>query len=296
MLKNLSKRRKLLLGIGGGLLGLCLCVCVGFVALSRIAEADPANQATGTARTVARTTGTAQAIALATEAARPTNTPRPTDTPTSTYTPTPVNTPAPTQTLIPETATAAAMSAQATAARQATTTAQTATAEAKAAQNATATVQVAIARQATATAQAIAKATAAIEAYKSIPPKGTWGESVRGITVSIGDFRYQSAGGGMRYVAFGVRVDNETISTIHVNPFNCTLVDLDGATYTHDAETYSFWSNPLPAVDVSPGSHTYGGIVFQIPSNTGPAKFIYRDPSLFGPTIEIDLRRPPDEP
>jgi hypothetical protein len=187
------------------------------------------------------------------------------------------------------------MAATATGAAEATATfiaAPTVTARAATAAVGTAAAQATAAVRRTATAQARANATATIKAYKKVPPKGTWSKSQGGISVVVYDFEYRSASGKFRYVALGVRVDNDTNDSIHVNPFNCTLVDLGGATYDHDDETYGYFSNPLPGVDVSPGNHAYGGIVFKIPTGTGPGQFIYRDP--FGPTIEIDLTRPPN--
>jgi hypothetical protein len=136
-----------------------------------------------------------------------------------------------------------------------------------------------------------ANATAAIEAYRDSPPRGLWARTVQGIGVGIGYFDYRGAGYGYRFVTFSIRVTNQTKSTIHVNPWNCTLVDLDRASHSHDAETYG--SNfALQGVDVPPGSYAEGTIVFRIRSDTGPARFIYSD--SFGPTIEIDLRQPPD--
>lgn len=143
----------------------------------------------------------------------------------------------------------------------------------------------------TTTAVARANATAAIEAYRDSPPRGVWARTVQGISVGIGYIRYRSSGYGHRFVTFSVRVTNQTKSTIHVNPWNCTLVDLDGGSHSHDAETYGS-DYALQGVDVPPGSYAEGSIVFRIRSDTGPARFIYSD--SFGPTIDIDLRQPPD--
>lgn len=156
------------------------------------------------------------------------------------------------------------------------------------------------ASRATATAAVYATATAVIESYRQYPPKGYWGAHNNGVIVVVGDFRYertaayQSAGPQSRFVAFTMRVDNKTDSTIHVNPHNVTLVDLDGATYTHHIATYGYWRQPLQAVNVAPGNHTQGGLVFLIPRNTGPAKILYDAGGLiFRNVIEVDLTLPP---
>jgi hypothetical protein len=158
------------------------------------------------------------------------------------------------------------------------------------AQEATATMRAWVANSTT-TPVARANATAAIEAYRDSPPRGFWARTVQGIGVGIGYFDYRGAGYGYRFVTFRIRVTNQTKSTIHVNPWNCTLVDLDRQSHSHDAETYGS-DYALQGVDVPPGSYAEGSIVFRIRSDTGPARFIYSD--SFGPTIEIDLRQPPD--
>lgn len=160
---------------------------------------------------------------------------------------------------------------------------------------------IARAEQATATAQAVAQATATIEDYRRAMPKGYWFNVDSRIRVAVGDFRYENTAGyensGPRaeFVAFYVGVYNETGDTIHVNPHNVTLVDLDGRTYAHDSSTYSYWQEPLQAVNVPSGSRAEGGIVFLIDQDSAPAQIIYDTGGFFGGTIVVDLRRPPDE-
>jgi len=95
MLQKPSRKRTLFLGIGAGIVGLCLCSCVGFFVLAKIVESDPSVWATRTA----------EAIAQATETARPTSTPTLTSTPVATETPVRTSTPTkvltPTKTLSP---------------------------------------------------------------------------------------------------------------------------------------------------------------------------------------------------
>lgn len=181
------------------------------------------------------------------------------------------------------------------------------TAEAVAvAEQATATAQAnvqataAAAQQATEAAQVAAQATATIEDYRKKMPKGFWYETKDGVGVSVGDFRYvqstslYDSGRGAKFVAFGIGVYNQSDSRIHVNPNNVTLVDLDGNSYSYSKATFDYWSQPLDAVDVLSGNKASGGLVFMIDENSAPAQIVY-DIGLFGGTVVIDLRRPPDE-
>jgi hypothetical protein len=274
-------------------LTLFLISCTVIISVSLFIQSTPSYKATSTARAAA--TGTRQAIAEVTREAEAALAATQTAIAARKATATAIVA-ATTTGLANATATAQAAPTEtasaATASAATAIVAPTQTAGAVTATAATAIAQVTVVARKTATAQAHANATATIEAYKKVPPKGVWSAHRTGIYVTVGNFEYESAGGQYRYVGFGVRVDNDTDGSIHVNPFNCTLVDLNGATYEHDEETYSHYSNPLPGVDVSPGNYAYGGIVFRIPNNTGPGKFVYRDP--LGPTIEINLTRPPD--
>lgn len=167
------------------------------------------------------------------------------------------------------------------------------------AEQATATAQ-AQAAELAATEQAAAQATATIEDYRRAMPKGYWIEMDGGIGVAVGDFHYansagyENSGPSAEFVAFYVGVYNESGSTIHVNPHNVTLIDLDGRVYAHDSATYGYWSEPMDAVDVPSGSRAEGGIVFLIDQESAPAQIIYETGRFFGGTIVVDLRRPPD--
>lgn len=176
-----------------------------------------------------------------------------------------------------------------------------ATAEALAqAEQATAIAQAQAAERA-ATEQANAQATATIEDYRRAMPKGYWVEMGGQIGLAVGDFRYEntaryeSSGPNAEFVAFYIGVYNESGGTIHVNPHNVTLVDLDGRTYSHHTATYSYWQEPLQAVNVPSGSRAEGGIVFLIDQDSAPAQIIYDTGGFFGGSIVVDLRRPPDK-
>lgn len=86
---------------------------------------------------------------------------------------------------------------------------------------------------------------------------------------------------------------NRSDATIHVNPLNVTVVDLDGSTYGHDTATYSF-VKPMQAVNVLPGNSAGGMIAFLINDKTGPAKVVY-EIGLLEPTVIVDLTQPPDK-
>ena len=175
------------------------------------------------------------------------------------------------------------------------------TAEAIAAEQAAAATAQAAAQESTATAQAAAEAAATLDAYRKKMPKGFWYGKGGGVGVSIGDFRYEketplyAAGKGKKFVAFGIGVFNESGATIHVNPLNVTLVDLEGNTYAFSTATFDYWSEPLQAVNVLSGNQAQGGVVFLIPAETAPAKIVYETNTLFGDKIIVDLQRPPDE-
>jgi hypothetical protein len=146
----------------------------------------------------------------------------------------------------------------------------------------------------TATAEGLAK----VAAYRKVPPKGIWCEREGGITVCAGYFDYfnatdyYTAGAGNKFVKFSITVYNNTADAIHVNPFNVTLVDLDNRTYSRSSVGYTYFVTPLEAVDVQPGDHASGGIMFSIKSDSGPARVVYE--SFLGPTVEVGLRREPD--
>ncbi len=74
-----------------------------------------------------------------------------------------------------------------------------------------------------------------------------------------------------------------------------TLIDLDGRSYSYDAATFSYWDQPLDAVDVLSGNRAEGGLVFKIDSDSAPAQIVYDVGGLFGGKIIIDLRRAPDQ-
>lgn len=176
-----------------------------------------------------------------------------------------------------------------------------ATAQAQAqAEQATATALAQAAEQA-ATEQAIAQATTTIEDYRRAMPKGYWLEMDGRIGVAVGDFRYEntaryeSSGPNAEFVAFYIGVYNESGGTIHVNPHNVTLVDLDGRTYAHHGVTYTYWQEPLQAINVPSGNRAEGGMVFLIDQDSAPAQIIYDTGGFFGGSIIVDLRRPPDE-
>ena len=199
------------------------------------------------------------------------------------------------------------LDATATADAQATAYAAQTTEAVAAAEQATATAEAYVqvtataAQQATADAQIAAEATATIEDYRKQMPKGFWNDTKDGVGVVVGDFRYEQStrlydsGEGAKFVAFGISVFNESGSRIHVNPNNVTLVDLEGGTYSYNSATFDYWSQPLEAVDVLSGNKASGGLVFLIQQDTAPAQIIYDIGGLFGDTIIIDLRRPPDE-
>lgn len=147
----------------------------------------------------------------------------------------------------------------------------------------------------------IIQMTAEIASYRAAMPAGTWCERENDIVVCVYRFRYfystgiWRAGGGMKFVGFGIEVQNHGRSLIHANPYNVTLVDSDGRTYSHDPTTYSYWTTPLEGVDVRPGNYAAGGIVFHIRDTAAPAQVIVTT-GLFEPTVTVDLRRRPDSP
>lgn len=94
---KMTRGRFILIAFGVFFLVMC-CICWGTVRWSESVVNDPEFQATGTARFATRIQQTDEAIAAATEAARPTNTLTPTITPTETATPTATGTPTPSAT------------------------------------------------------------------------------------------------------------------------------------------------------------------------------------------------------
>jgi len=138
----------------------------------------------------------------------------------------------------------------------------------------------------------------AVDTWISTPPQGTWcvGGTHRG--VCVGDFRYvtemkyERAPSNGRYIAFAVVVKNFDTSSIHVNPVNVTLVMADGRTYAYSAQTFSYWSSPMDAVNVSPGDIAEGGIVFLVPNDVSPERVVYRG-GIWESEIVVDLRKPP---
>lgn len=148
------------------------------------------------------------------------------------------------------------------------------------------------------TVTAKAKATATIEAYRKSAPKGAWCDDTG--MVCVYDFRYfrssslYNAGSGGKFVGFGIQVENNGESTIHVNPTNVTLIDFEGRTYSYDVVTFDYFETPLQAVNVLPGNKASGGIAFKIPANSAPARVVY-EVGLLGPMVEIDLKRSPDQ-
>jgi hypothetical protein len=156
---------------------------------------------------------------------------------------------------------------------------------------------------ATATARAIAdaQATATIEAYVQTPPQGTWCNQNNQRGVCVGDFRYVNAiaytraPSNGRFIAFGVAVKNIRDSgDLHVNPTDVTLVMEDGRTYAYASETFSYWSTPLPGVDIAPGNVAEGGIVFLIPNDVAP-RYVYYEGGIFESEVVIDLFEPPED-
>jgi hypothetical protein len=150
-------------------------------------------------------------------------------------------------------------------------------------------------------ATADAARAAALAAYRTRPPQGKgWCVKDASIQVCAGNFRYDTeigystAGRGQKYVSCMITVFNNSNDTVSVNPFNVTLVDLDGASHSHDSAGYG-WSPALEGVDVAPGDHAAGGIAFEVAQGTGPARIIYRSNFLADP-LTIDLQREPDYP
>lgn len=144
-----------------------------------------------------------------------------------------------------------------------------------------------------------ANATATIRAYASSPPIGTWCDVGTAKGVCVGDFRYVNcisytcAPSNGRFIAFVVYVKNLDSSTIHVNPFDVTLVMENGLTYAHASQTYSYWAVPMQGVDIAPNNSAQGGIVFLVPNDVGPREIIYSG-GWFEPDIVIDLKAPPE--
>jgi hypothetical protein len=312
----------------GGCLGvigvLTACSCM-FVASIPAATARVEAQATQTSvavvqqspQTVRDTTATSQANAEATtqeafDAATATTETYLVATQTAVAAPTATtkaNEAATTTALAMQTATVEALAAATSTAVAVETAYAVQTAESiAAAEQATATAEAHIqatataAQQATAAAETQAQATATIEDYRNQMPKGWWMGQENGVGVVVGDFRYAreagyfSADPGTRFVAFGIAVYNESGSEIHVNPLYVSLVDLDGSTYAPNLMgSSSYWSQPLHGVDVLDGNRADGGMLFVIPQDSAPAQVVYDTNRLFGGTIVIDLRRPPDE-
>ena len=120
-----------------------------------------------------------------------------------------------------------------------------------------------------------------------VAPQGTFANEKGGVHVAATSLQYRGMGGN-RKLLMGVRVKNNSLGQIHVNPWHCTIVALDGATFNHDLDTYSF-GNYLDAVDVQPGAYAEGALVFPMPEGKGPRKLVYSD--LFH-TITIDFGQP----
>lgn len=169
---------------------------------------------------------------------------------------------------------------------------------------------IAEAARADATAAALAEAEAkaarvraTVTAYARVAPKGTWCGRGGGVDVCANSFnyftqpdRFSRAPSGMRFVAFGVYVENKGTRSIHVSPLNVTLVDQAGETYSYESVTFSWCASPMRGVNVAPGNYATGCIVFMTDARRGPATVIYRTASLRGTNITVDLQREPDEP
>jgi hypothetical protein len=95
----------------------------------------------------------------------------------------------------------------------------------------------------------------------------------------------------MKFIGFAITVRNMSDSTVHVNPNNVTLVDLDGRTYSYNVVTFQY-VDPLDAIDVPFGKYAGGMIAFHIGAESGPAQVIY-EVGLFQPSVTVHLTEPP---
>lgn len=81
-------------------------------------------------------------------------------------------------------------------------------------------------------------------------------------------------------------VENLGARTIHANPYYFTIVDGKGRIYSHASESYRS-DVGFTAIDLQPGTHTVGGLVFDLDFHTYPAHLIYDDG--FTPAITLDI-------
>lgn len=168
--------------------------------------------------------------------------------------------------------------------------------------NATSTA-VTLSAEVTQTAEAkvaSANATATQKAYEklaSVPPKGEFTASGDRVIIacSIDSYRnsisFWSAGRGNKYIVFLVGVRNTALDSVHVNPYNFTLVSTTGATVPHDSATYSF-DNSLQAVDIRPDAYTSGALVFKVPNDFIPGKLIWDESFGLRGTLEVTIVEP----
>lgn len=201
------------------------------------------------------------------------------------------------------TADAVAARAQETAQAQAAEAQQTAViVVARAAATATAQAQIEALRAATTTARSQAEQAykPTLATYAGTAPQGGWSAIAGGVDVAVSQFRYiegfrsDPLPPNRRYVRFAIVVVNAGTSTIHVNPFNVTVVDQRGASYPYSTASSTLCATPLQAVDVRPGNHTTGCLAFVVASTTGPAKIIYEVNPFSRTDVVVNIERPPD--
>jgi hypothetical protein len=129
--------------------------------------------------------------------------------------------------------------------------------------------------------------------------RSLWSNEAGNVQVIVGGFEYRSDAGkhnpapyGYRFVVFGMGIANGTNHSIHVNPLNVTLVDQTGLTYAYHAVSQSWCTMPLGPVDVGPGDHAEGSLVFLIALSSWPARIIYRT-SAIGTDVVVNVEREP---
>ena len=131
-------------------------------------------------------------------------------------------------------------------------------------------------------------------------PQGYWSISFLGLQLSAGsvtyirNIRYSDAANGHKYVVLSVSLQNlreRYEDETYINPFNFTLIDLEGRSYSHVTDMYSL-DNYLSHTVIYPGYQAGGQIAFEIPANTAPAQLLY-EYNLYYPPVTLELRTEP---
>ena len=114
-------------------------------------------------------------------------------------------------------------------------------------------------------------------------PAGYWTTYGHGVTVAAGGIRFHrelywwSASTGNKLVRMSVNIRNDRAAggdSVYLNPWQFTLVDVEGRHYTYSPATYQL-DNIIDSRALWPGQQGGGDIVFEIPKGTSPYKMLY---------------------